>query len=152
MWRAPTAQRARRISSASMPRSSCATGAGSTPRAAIRCRTRAASCWRRWCRSPTLAAAQRSRSLRSAAPSNGRNEGGLARRISHRRANGPGRELVLAVAELLGLGLVSRCSPQHELEEALAGLRDGFVAVDDRAAVEIHVFFLVDEEPRVRGQ
>src|SRR5713101_6964782 len=41
-----------------------------------RCQTRAASCSRRWCRSPTPASAQRSKSRRSAAPSNGRNEGG----------------------------------------------------------------------------
>src|SRR3979490_3360106 len=61
-YRLEETQDAGRISSASMAGSSCSTGAGSMPRAATRCRTRAASCSRRWCRSPTPASDQRSRS------------------------------------------------------------------------------------------
>src|SRR5260221_10931215 len=68
---------------------------------------------------------------------------------SHRGAEGPRRELVVAVAELLALGLAARRAIEDQPEEALARLGDRLGAVDDRAAVEVHVVFLVRIERRV---
>src|SRR5207302_2980001 len=60
-----------------------------------------------------------------------------------------GPQLVLAVAELLALRLAAGRGLQYQAEEALARFGDRLRAVDDRAAVEVHVVFLVHEERRV---
>src|SRR5207244_8648055 len=70
----------------------------------------------------------------------------------HRRAERPRRELVVAVAELLALRLPARRGVEDQPEEALARLGNRLGAVDDRAAVEVHVVFLVREERRVGGE
>src|SRR5687768_17354112 len=70
----------------------------------------------------------------------------------HRSADGPRRELVVAVAEVLALGFFSGRGLENELEEALTGLRHTLAAIDDGAAIEVHVFFLVHEEGRVGGE
>src|SRR6185436_9501272 len=64
----------------------------------------------------------------------------------------PRRELVIAIAEELALRLLSRSGLEHELEEPAADLGNRFLAVDDRAAVDVHVLFLVLEERGVRGE
>src|SRR4051794_40964625 len=60
-------------------------------------------------------------------------------RPSHHRADLPGHEFILAVAVLFALGLLARGGGQHEFEDALAHLLDRQLAVDDLAAVDVHV-------------
>src|SRR5205814_8322647 len=69
----------------------------------------------------------------------------------HHRAELPRHELVLAVAVQLALGLAARRRREHVLEDALADLLDAFGAVDDRAAVEVDVVFLL-QPPRGFGR
>src|SRR2546421_505614 len=71
---------------------------------------------------------------------------------SHCGAKRPRRELVVAVAELLALGLRARRGFEDQPEKALACLGNRLGAVDDRAAVEVHVVFLVREERRIGGE
>src|SRR5688572_33314099 len=75
-----------------------------------------------------------------------------ARLISHRRADGPRRELVVAVAEVLRFAFLAGGGSQDQIKKPLARLRDRLGTVDDRAAVEVHVLFLVHEERRVGGE
>src|SRR5215472_10826023 len=70
----------------------------------------------------------------------------------HHRAELPGREFVLAEAELLALALLARSGVEHELEDALAHVLDGGAAVGDRAAVDVHVVAHALEERRVGGE
>src|SRR5262249_18914361 len=76
----------------------------------------------------------------------------LARGALHRRAERPRRELVVAVPPQLALGLLARGGLQDEVEEARADFRDRLFPLDDRAAVDVHVVLLPDEQRRVGGQ
>src|SRR5687767_6068759 len=67
----------------------------------------------------------------------------------HHRADLPGHEFILSIAVLLALGLFTRGSGQHQLEDAPAHLLDRNLAVDDFAAVDVHVLFLSFPERRV---
>jgi hypothetical protein len=58
---------------------------------------------------------------------------------SHRRAQHPWRELRGAEVELLALRSLARRHAQHQLEDALAALLHALIAVEDRAAVHVHV-------------
>src|SRR5258708_13920472 len=57
----------------------------------------------------------------------------------HHRADLPGLELVLAEAELLALGLLAASHVQDQLEDALAAFGHALRAVDDGAAIDVHV-------------
>src|SRR6185503_7691898 len=57
----------------------------------------------------------------------------------HHRAELPGRELVVAEAERLALRLLARGRLEDQLEDARADLGDALLAVDDGAAVDVHV-------------
>src|SRR5688572_30054881 len=70
----------------------------------------------------------------------------------HRRADGPRRELVVAVAEGSGFRPFARRGLQDELEKSRSRLRHRLAAIDHRAAVEVHVLFLVNEERRIRRE
>src|SRR5258705_8297044 len=70
----------------------------------------------------------------------------------HCRADDPRGELVFAVSPLLAFGFLARRGLEYELEEFAAGLRDRFRAVDDGAAIEIHVLFLARIQRRVGGE
>src|SRR6185369_17353900 len=63
-------------------------------------------------------------------------------RRSHHRADLPRHELVLAVAVPLALGGLAGRGGEHEAEDALAHLLNGTRAVDDLAAVDVHVLLL----------
>src|SRR6218665_502921 len=70
----------------------------------------------------------------------------------HHGADLPGDELVLAIAMLLALGLRARGRGQHLLEDALAHGRYRGLAVDDLAAVDVHVLLLPLPQRRVGGE
>src|SRR5689334_10741213 len=58
---------------------------------------------------------------------------------SHRRADDPWREFGGPEVELLALGPLAGGDAQHQLENPLPGLLHGFVAIEDGAAVHVHV-------------
>src|SRR5580698_3793742 len=60
---------------------------------------------------------------------------------SHRRAEYPGRELRAAEVKTFTFGRLARGGLQHEIEDALAALLHGFLAVEDGAAIDVHVVF-----------
>src|ERR1700735_5182638 len=62
-------------------------------------------------------------------------------RQSHRRAQHPWRKLSPAEVKALALGRLAGGGFQHEVENALAALLHGFLAVEDGAAVDVHVVF-----------
>src|SRR5262245_10770247 len=70
----------------------------------------------------------------------------------HHRAQLPRPELVLAVAMSFALGGLAGGSTQDELEDPLAHLGDIRLAVDDLAAVDVHVLFLAHPKNRVGGE
>src|SRR5450432_4151214 len=67
-------------------------------------------------------------------------------RCLHHRAEGPRYELVLAVAVHFALCLAARRGLEHEAEDALAHRVDARAAVDDVAAVDVDVVFLLEPE------
>src|SRR3954452_18557719 len=71
--------------------------------------------------------------------------------VSHHRADLPRHEFVLAVAMLLALAALARGGGQHQPEDALAHGLDRGAAVDDLAAVDVHVLFLPLPQRRVGG-
>src|SRR5438874_13635927 len=60
-------------------------------------------------------------------------------RRSHHRADLPRHEFVLAVAVLFALARLARCGREHKAEDALAHFLDAGPAVDDLAAIDVHV-------------
>src|SRR6187551_684998 len=60
-------------------------------------------------------------------------------RQSHRRADLPGLELVVADPQRFGLGLLSRGCLHNQFKNLAAALLDRLLAVDDRAAIDVHV-------------
>src|SRR4029079_10129888 len=58
---------------------------------------------------------------------------------SHRRADLPGLELVVADAKLLALGLLARGGTQDQVEDPLAALLNGLLTIDHAAAIDVHV-------------
>src|SRR4051794_8979274 len=70
---------------------------------------------------------------------------------SHHRADLPGDELVVAIAELLRLGALARGDGNHFLEDFAALFLDAD-AVEDVAAVDVHVLFLAAEGIVVGGE
>src|SRR5579883_3491290 len=76
----------------------------------------------------------------------------VAARPLHHGAELPGRELVVAVAERLALALAARGGGEDELEDALAAGLDRFLAVDDGAAIQIHVVGHALEERGIGGE
>src|SRR5262245_61979054 len=61
------------------------------------------------------------------------------RRTLHDRADLPRREFVVAEAQALGLAALTGCDLQHQIEDARAHLLDRALAVQNAAAVEVHV-------------
>ena len=59
----------------------------------------------------------------------------------HRRAQHPRREFGAAEIKTLALGRLARRGLQHQFEDALAALLHGFLAVEDGAAIDVHVVF-----------
>src|SRR5690349_6432049 len=77
---------------------------------------------------------------------------GPQRNELHRRAEHPRRELRRAEVELLALGALAGRHAQHQLENALAALLHGFLAVEDAAAVHVHVVFHACIHWCIRGE
>src|SRR5437764_13699685 len=71
---------------------------------------------------------------------------------SHHRADLPRHEFVLAVAMLFALAVLTGRRGEHEAEDALAHLLDRGLAVDDLAAVDVHVLLLPLPQHRVRRE
>src|SRR5437870_8114193 len=61
---------------------------------------------------------------------------------SHHGADLPRHEFVLAVAVPLALARLARRGGEHQPEDALTHLGDRRAAVDDLAAIDVHVLFL----------
>jgi hypothetical protein len=70
----------------------------------------------------------------------------------HHRTQLPGHELVLPVAVPLALGGLARGGGQHQPEDALARRIHRLAAVDDAAAVDVDVLFLLQPQRGVGGQ
>src|SRR4051794_32781439 len=70
---------------------------------------------------------------------------------SHRRTNLPGREFRRAEIELLALRPLAAGDLQDQLEDPAPGLLDGLFAVEDRAAIDVHVLLEPPVHGRVRG-
>src|ERR1700760_3783288 len=70
---------------------------------------------------------------------------------SHHRADLPGHEFVLPVAMPFALARLARGGGQHQAEDAFAHLLDRRLAVDDLAAVDVHVLFLPLPQRAVGG-
>src|SRR3954447_4293079 len=64
---------------------------------------------------------------------------GLRLRELHRRPKHPRRELSAAEIKTLALGRLAGCRFQHQFENALAALLHGFLAIEDGAAIDVHV-------------
>src|SRR5581483_3681076 len=60
---------------------------------------------------------------------------------SHRGAEHPGRELRAAEVKTLALGRLARRGLEHEIEDALAALLHALLAIEDGAAIDVHVVF-----------
>src|ERR1700692_4147523 len=61
--------------------------------------------------------------------------------LSHRRPKHPRREFRAAEVETLAFGWLSGGGLEHEIKDALAALLHGFLAVEDGAAIDVHVVF-----------
>src|SRR5882672_11722602 len=59
----------------------------------------------------------------------------------HRGPKHPRRKLGAAEIKTLALGRLARCGLQHQLKDALAALLHGLLAVEDGAAIDVHVVF-----------
>src|ERR1700694_4756788 len=59
----------------------------------------------------------------------------------HRRSKHPWREFGGAEVEAVALGRLSRRRLQHQVENTLAALLHRFLAVEDGAAIDVHVVF-----------
>src|SRR4051812_45488268 len=64
-------------------------------------------------------------------------------RGSHRRAKDPWRELVFAIAPRFALRLLTGRSFKDQVEDASANFLYRFLAIDNGAAIEVHVLLLV---------
>src|SRR3954465_14044540 len=64
----------------------------------------------------------------------------------------PWREFGTAEVKALALGRLSRGGLQHEIENALAALLHRLLAVEDGAAIDVHVLFHPLEHRRVGGE
>src|SRR4051794_24051028 len=71
---------------------------------------------------------------------------------SHHRADLPRHEFVLAVAMALALAALPGSGGEHQPEDALAHLLDRRLALDDLAAVDVHVLFLPLPQRAVGGK
>src|ERR1700737_683701 len=67
----------------------------------------------------------------------------------HRRPKHPWREFGAAEIKTLALGRLSRSGLQHQIENALAALLHRLLAVEDGAAIDVHVVFHALEHRRV---
>src|SRR5579871_845174 len=77
----------------------------------------------------------------------------LAIRIaSHRRAEHPGRKFGAAEIEAFALGRLAGSGLEHQLEDPFAALLHRFLAVEDGAAIDVHVIFHPPEHRRVGGE
>src|SRR5687768_6613454 len=70
----------------------------------------------------------------------------------HGRTDLPGHELVVAEAEELALGALPRGHGEHLAKDLLALRFDGRVAVDDVAAIDVHVLFHRGVKARIGGE
>src|ERR1700733_12359338 len=70
----------------------------------------------------------------------------------HRRAEYPGSEFGAAEIEALALGRLARGGLEHQVENALAALLHRFLAIEDGAAIDVHVIFHALEHRRVGGE
>src|SRR4030088_2513796 len=68
---------------------------------------------------------------------------------SHRRAKHPWREFGASEIKTLAFGRLSRSRLQHQVENALAALLHRFLAVEDGAAIDVHVVFHALEHRRI---
>src|SRR5262249_51851335 len=71
---------------------------------------------------------------------------------SHRRAQYPGRELSAAEGKALALGRLAGSGFQHQVEDALAAFLHALLAVEDGAAIDVHVVFHPLVHRRVGGE
>src|SRR5437868_5941384 len=68
-----------------------------------------------------------------------------------RRAQVPGHELVVAVAEILALGLAAGSRLDNQFEDLAAHAGDGLFTGGNDAAVDVHVLFHLMIHGRVGG-
>src|SRR5579863_1577616 len=59
----------------------------------------------------------------------------------HRRAQYPRREFGAAEVEAFALGRLPRSGLEHEIENALTALLHGLLAIQDGAAIDVHIVF-----------
>src|SRR5689334_19458034 len=71
---------------------------------------------------------------------------------SHRRPEYPRRKLGAAEIEALALGRLAGGGFQHQVEDALAAVLHAFLAVEDGAAIDVHVIFHALVHGRVGGE
>src|SRR5262245_10521744 len=76
----------------------------------------------------------------------------MPRAALHHSADLPRYEFVGAEAVRLGFAFLARGDAQHQLEDLPALLGDGGAALDDGAAVHVHVVDHVVVDARVRGE
>ena len=77
---------------------------------------------------------------------------GTRRQRSHRRAEHPRREFRRAEVERFAFGRLAGGHAQDEVEDPLAALLNGLVAVEDRAAIDVHVVLDMAEHRGVGRQ
>src|ERR1700749_3149761 len=70
----------------------------------------------------------------------------------HRRSEHPRRELGAAEIKALALGRLARGGLEDEVEDALAAFLHALLAVEDGAAIDVHVVFHALVHGRVGGK
>src|ERR1700709_325948 len=69
--------------------------------------------------------------------------------LLHRRPKHPGREFGAAEVETFGVCRLAGGGLEHEVEDALAALLHALLAVEDGAAIDVHVVFHALEHRRI---